>query len=598
MTQLALHLAEAVSDYLAEPSRADVRNLIPLSAPFDVVNERLRHLTGIRRFFPDAVALAEFERVLQSPQEGNRAQARQWGDFQTPPRLAAQVCGCLADLDLSPDIVVEPTYGVGNFITAALRAFPQARLVYGVEIQDKYEWQFKIALLEQALHGRRPTAELDLHQDDIFTHKFSPEVLNAQNILILGNPPWVTNAALRVLDSGNLPVKSNIKALTGLDARTGKSNFDLGEYILLRLLALFAAQRGTLALLCKSSVIKSLVEMLPRWRLPVSNIRAYGIDAAREFGAAVEASLLVIDLGQPHPTFLCTVASLDNPQQAAHTFGWVRNKFVSHIDDYRTISALDGESLFVWRQGLKHDCAKIMEMDVAGEVLVNGNGDVVDVEDRWVYWLLKSSDLKGIELDQARKKVLVTQQHIGEDTTALRILAPRLWQYLEKHRRFLDTRKSSIYQGKPPFSIFGIGPYSFKPYKVAVSGLYKELRFVVVRPIDNQPVMLDDTCYFLGFDTYLDALLTASLLNSLPTRQFLRSIVFEEAKRPYTKEILMRINLVAVANQVDWQELHTAWDAAGYRPRTLVLESDFEDYKRRVLQPNNAKASVQLSLGL
>jgi len=55
----------------------------------------------------------------------------------------------------------------------------------------------------------------------------------------------VTSAELGALNAENLPVKRNVKGLNGLDALTGKSNFDIGEFILLRMLELFSGQRGT-----------------------------------------------------------------------------------------------------------------------------------------------------------------------------------------------------------------------------------------------------------------------------------------------------------------------------------------------------------------
>jgi len=36
--------------------------------------------------------------------------------------------------------------------------------------------------------------------------------------------------------SENLPKKSNFQGLRGLDARTGKSNFDIAEWMLIRLI--------------------------------------------------------------------------------------------------------------------------------------------------------------------------------------------------------------------------------------------------------------------------------------------------------------------------------------------------------------------------
>ena len=96
--------------------------------------------------------------------------------------------------------------------------------------------------------------------------------------------------------------------------------------------------------------------------------------------------------------------------------------------------------------------------------------------------------------------MIVTQSAIGEDTRRLRQSHPRLWKYLSEHREAFAARKSVIYKDKTPFAMFGVGAYSFKPFKVATSGLYKSPSFSLVSPIHDKPVMLDDTCYSLGFD--------------------------------------------------------------------------------------------------
>jgi hypothetical protein len=601
MNQSLGDLTNAVSDYAMHMGGGELLALMALIRAYPTLhaaNEQLRRLTGIRSFFPDQQTWEKFRQVLGQPSYGTDIQDRQWGDFQTPRQLALQVCRYLAAIGIAPQIVIEPTYGIGNFIHAALTAFPQTKLVYGVEIQQKYEWHFKIALLVDALQGRRSSGEIELYQDNIFTHRFPVEVRTAQDLLIIGNPPWVTNTELSVLNSDNLPAKHNLKALNGLDAITGKSNFDLAEAVILRLLEIFAEQRGTLAMLCKNSVIKNLIEELPRHQLKTANIRAYAIDARRQFNAAVEASLLVMDLGRVSPTFSCQVATLDQPDQVTQVFGWVGAKFVADTENYSKASALDGESPLIWRQGLKHDCAKIMELDDREEGTVNGNGEVVDIESEWLFSLLKSSDLRSFEIQQARKKVIVTQHYIGEETAGLQIQAPRLWQYLNKNSRYFSERKSRIYMGKPPFSIFGIGKYSFKPFKVAIASLYKQPYFALVLPIENRAVMFDDTCYFLGFDTYLDALFTASLLNSAPVRQLLRSIVFTDAKRPYTKEVLMRIDLAQAIRELSFDTVCEFWSGLEYQPRVPITEADFADYAYRLQHRNQKGENLQLTLGI
>src|SRR5699024_723399 len=102
----------------------------------------------------------------------------------------------------------------------------------------------------------------------------------------------------------------------------------------------------------------------------------------------------------------------------------------------------------------------------------------------------------------------------------------------------LDGRKSSIYKGKPRFCVFGLGDYSFKPYKVVVSSFYKNIIFSLVSPINGQSVMLDDTCYMLGFDNWAFAKITHHLLNSPVVMQFISALCFTDAKRVINCELL------------------------------------------------------------
>jgi hypothetical protein len=104
------------------------------------------------------------------------------------------------------------------------------------------------------------------------------------------------------------------------------------------------------------------------------------------------------------------------------------------------------------------------------------------------------------------------------------------------------------------FSIFGIGDYSFKPYKIAISGLYKQTRFTLVEP-NGTVLMLDDTCYFIGFDTLEDALMTQFLLNKPEAQEFIKSFMFTDAKRVITKELLMRIDLNSIVRETNTEEM-------------------------------------------
>ena len=163
--------------------------------------------------------------------------------------------------------------------------------------------------------------------------------------------------------------------------------------------------------------------------------------------------------------------------------------------------------------------------------------------------------MKNRVIKNSRKLVILTQTKVGQETSYIQHLYPKTYNYLKANISSFQARKSSIYRGKPLFSIFGIGDYSFKPYKVAISGLYKTYHFTLVLPQNNKPIMLDDTCYFIGFDKIEYAVYATILLNSETTKAFLKSITFSDAKRVFTKDILMRLDLLRVANLISRTEI-------------------------------------------
>ena len=69
----------------------------------------------------------------------------------------------------------------------------------------------------------------------------------------------------------------------------------------------------------------------------------------------------------------------------------------------------------------------------------------------------------------------------------------------------------------------------------------------MVGPFHDRPVVLDDTCYHLSFETEDEARATARLLDSEPCRELLAALVFWDAKRPITSDLLQRIDLRQLA---------------------------------------------------
>jgi hypothetical protein len=480
------------------------------------------------------------------------------GDWQTPAPLAQAVVARVARATArSPKVIIEPTCGEGTFLVAAAKRYPTAR-ARGFEIDAEYTRTARAALLPR----RGPDAVVS--RADFFEVAWERELASVDEpILVIGNPPWVTNAQLGAIGSSNLPTKENAAGHSGLDAMTGKSNFDVSEWMMVRLLEALEGREATLAMLCKSAVARRVASTIARRGLDAVPVGLWRIDAAEHFDASVSAVLFVAETrraaqrrsngqGKSAADAAWPVhATLDSAEPESW-LGIVDGMLVADARRFARTRHLAGSSHPEWRSGVKHDCARIMELrrtDERGAPWTNGLGEVVEIEEQLLHPLLKSSDIANDRRDRSRA-IIVTQRALGEDTRILRTSAPRAWKYLSRHRALFDARKSAIYEKQPPFAIFGVGPYSFAPWKVAVSGLYKRSVFMVVGPHAGRPVVLDDTCYFLAFEDERSARRAANALRSSAARDFLAARVFWDAKRPITKSILQTLDLSALLRQV------------------------------------------------
>jgi hypothetical protein len=528
---------------------------------FEQINQTIFEDFGLIAFVESNIELEEIKKTLLSDnQVYSESDRAEYGDFQTNETLANKAVLLLIRKNISPQIVVEPTCGKGNFIVASLRGFKALSHLYGVEIYKPYIWETKFNIIDFYLNcpnKEKTRPSISIIHGDVFDFDFKniAAKYTESDILVIGNPPWVTNSKLGSLHSDNLPRKTNFKNHNGLDAMTGKGNFDIGESVTLAMLNAFQNNKGNLFLLVKNTVIKNIVFDQKTAKYAISILEKHTIDSKKEFNVAVEASLFYCQLNT-HRAFDCQEFDFYSQSEKLQ-FGWSENKFVANIGTYSNTQHIDGYCPFVWRQGLKHDCSTIMELDKTGgeSLYVNGLNEEVILEDGLVYGILKSSDLKNTVINQTRKYTIVTQKKVGQETMFIKNDYPHTYQYLTNHQATFEARKSSIYTNKPSFSIFGIGDYSFKPFKVAISGLYKTFYFTLVLPQNQKPVMLDDTCYLLGFDKIEFAVYTLILLNSETTKQFLQSITFADAKRTFTKDVLMRIDLLELAKRIDKTEL-------------------------------------------
>ncbi len=119
----------------------------------------------------------------------------EFGDFQTSDSLAQSVCAKLSSIGISPDVVIEPTCGVGAFVLAAVNEFSSGCKIHGFEVNEAY-----LEILRQRLLVNPKANNVKLAQADFFSNDWKSILSKAPgSILVLGNFPWVTNATQGVI---------------------------------------------------------------------------------------------------------------------------------------------------------------------------------------------------------------------------------------------------------------------------------------------------------------------------------------------------------------------------------------------------------------
>jgi hypothetical protein len=305
---------------------------------------------------------------------------------------------------------------------------------------------------------------------------------------------------------------------------------------------------------------RKLTFVTPNYRegwgnLGVKAAELRSIEAGTHFGAAVDACLLVCTMSPGGRSKDCrTFAKIEDKQRSGE-IGYRDGQLIADVPMYTKWKHLAGEERYKWRSGIKHDCSKVMELRKEANGYRNGLGELVELEGEFIHPMLKSSEVANGHIDDPVRWMLVTQRTVGEDTAEIALRAPKTWAYLLKNGHALDKRGSSIYRKRPRFSVFGVGGYSFTPWKVAISGFYKRLKFTPVGPSGGKSVVFDDTVYFVACQSDREAKYICSLLNSDIAKQFYSAFIFWDAKRPITVELLRRLDLLALAHELGSEEI-------------------------------------------
>lgn len=157
----------------------------------DQANREIEKICGIANFFHSEDYAIPTQIEQQSKVE--------YGDWQTNLDLAKRVCLLLKNQGLTPQVIIEPTCGTGAFILASLVVFGDTISdIHGIEIYKPYINTLKFRLLEYALsYPSSIKCRIHLWHQSIFDFDFRALAISKdKNVLVLGNPPWVTSSKL------------------------------------------------------------------------------------------------------------------------------------------------------------------------------------------------------------------------------------------------------------------------------------------------------------------------------------------------------------------------------------------------------------------
>ena len=326
----------------------------------------------------------------------------EFGDFQTPPLLATRCCTLLKEMGVDAATVFEPTCGRGGFLLAAAEQWPKAEVVKGIDINPAH-----VANAADAVRTRTDCSRFSLECADLFELDLSAVLADLpEPILVVGNPPWVTNAHVSALGGSNVPTKTNFQRHKGLDAITGKANFDISEWMLSKLADALNGRDAMLAMLVKNVVARKLLHYCWKREYTLTKANLFRIDAAAHFDVAVDASLVAAKFGRViAPRVAHCYDQLSESGQPRATIGLIANSVAADLGAYQQTKHLDGGSAIKWRSGIKHDCSRVMELRQEGDRFRNGLGDIVDLEPDYLFPMLKISEVSKVADGKWRSQI-------------------------------------------------------------------------------------------------------------------------------------------------------------------------------------------------
>lgn len=192
-----------------------------------------------------------------------------------------------------------------------------------------------------------------------------------------------------------------------------------------------------------------------------------------------------------------------------------------------------GKNPYEVRHGVVNDLnsvffIKINRLQSSGLISISNMSDLgkrkvrkvtVDIEPDLVYPVIKPRHVKKWHITGYYHMIVPQRKHGADNESILRVKYKSTYRYLNLFKGKLLSRSSRWFKGKPFYSLFGIGPYTFKNYKVVWSAIGYLPSFSVVSKVKDPYIgtkvyIPDNTIGYLPFDSEDEAHYVCAILNS------------------------------------------------------------------------------------
>jgi SAM-dependent methyltransferase len=431
----------------------------------------------------------------------------------------------------------------------------------------------------------------------ILRNAFAP-VMAGRFDYVVGDPPWIRwtyiSRDYRQATDG-LWRRYGLFSLGGMAARLGGGDKDFATLFVYASADRYLRDGGRLAFLMPLEALKGKGAGFRRFRIGTDGpllqvIEAHDLVDIQPFeGAKNKTAMIVLRKGArteyPIPYVLWErlprvgpvspdgglQATLDatkrtilqaRPVGPELTSAWLTLR----EEDQATFAPLSGKSAYSARRGAGTDPYGVFQLkveDVRGDGLLlvenlteRGLRTIPKVhrlvERELVYPAVRGSD---VQRWFARPAIYVlVSQDPGTrkpySATHLKSELPRTYAYLDEFREILLSRGSStvrqLAERTEPWAMFGIGGYSFAPFRVVWRRMASDLVAAVVSdwhtPFGNRPVLATETTSFVPLENEDEAHFLCALLNSSIVRSYVKS--FSSSGRGFgAPSILSRIRI-------------------------------------------------------